>query len=83
MTVCEGSDPELWKNAKYLVCEVWHENDFSGILNYNIGFMDICNQPYKELVEAAKITHLKMYEVASGTEKPFDEVIEKVPSIHY
>ncbi len=51
--------------------------------NYNIGFMDICNQPYKELVEAAKLTHLKMYEVASGKEKPFDEVIEKVPSIHY
>ena len=51
--------------------------------NYNIGFMDICNQPYKELVEAAKLTHLKMYEVASGKEKPFDEVIEKIPSIHY
>ena len=51
--------------------------------NYNIGFMDICNQPYKELVEAAKLTHSKMYEVASGKEKPFDEVVEKIPSIHY
>lgn len=43
LTVCEGTDPELWKNAKYLVCEVWHENDFCGILNYDTGFMDICN----------------------------------------
>ena len=51
--------------------------------NYNIGFLDICNQPYKELVDAAKLTHLRMYEVAGGKEKPFDEVIEKVPSIHY
>lgn len=51
--------------------------------NYNIGFMDICNQPYKELVEAAKLTHSKMYEIASGKEKPFDEVVEKIPSIHY
>jgi hypothetical protein len=51
--------------------------------NYNIGFMDICNRPYKELVEAAKQTHLRMYEVAAGKEKPFDEVIEKIPSIHY
>jgi hypothetical protein len=51
--------------------------------NYNIGFMDICNQPYKELVEAAILTHAKMYEVAAGKEKPFDEVIEKIPSIHY
>jgi hypothetical protein len=51
--------------------------------NYNIGFMDICNRPYKEMVEAAKQTHLRMYEVATGKEKPFDEVIEKIPSIHY
>ena len=51
--------------------------------NYNIGFLDICNQPYKELVDAAKLTHLIMYEVADGKEKPFDEVIEKIPSIHY
>jgi len=51
--------------------------------NYNIGFMDICNQPYKELVDAAKLTHMRMYEVASGKEKPFNEVIEKIPSIHY
>ncbi|HSH20590.1 MAG TPA: beta-galactosidase [Draconibacterium sp.] len=51
--------------------------------NYNIGFMDICNQPYKKLVDAAKLTHLKMYEVASGKEKPFNEIIEKIPSIHY
>jgi len=51
--------------------------------NYNIGFMDICNQPYKELSEAAKITHLKMYEIANGDTKPFDQIIEKIPSIHY
>ena len=51
--------------------------------NYNIGFMDICNQPYKELVEAAQLTHQRMYEVADGIVKPFDEVIEKIPPIHY
>lgn len=51
--------------------------------NYNIGFMDICNTPYKELIDAAKLTHRRMYEVASGLEAPFDEVIEKIPQIHY
>ncbi len=51
--------------------------------NYNIGFMDICNQPYKELTEAAKITHLKMYQIANGDEPPYHEKIEKIPSIHY
>ncbi len=51
--------------------------------NYNIGLLDICNNPYKELIEAMEQTHQKMYEVASGTEQPFDEVIEKIPPIHY
>jgi hypothetical protein len=32
LTVWEGVDPEMWKNANYLVCEIWHENDYSGIL---------------------------------------------------
>ena len=51
--------------------------------NYNIGFMDICNQPYKELIEAAQLTHQRMYEVANGNVEPFNEVIEKIPPIHY
>ncbi|SHJ18939.1 Beta-galactosidase [Tangfeifania diversioriginum] len=51
--------------------------------NYNIGFMDICNRPYKELTNAAIESHSKMYEIADGQEAPFDEVIQKIPSIHY
>ena len=51
--------------------------------NYNIGFMDICNRPYKELTEAAIKSHSKIYEVASGELPPFSEVIERIPSIHY
>ncbi|MDB4584121.1 beta-galactosidase [Draconibacterium sp.] len=51
--------------------------------NYNIGLMDICNQPYDELTRAAKLTHLRMYEIANGDEKPFDQILEKIPSIHY
>jgi len=51
--------------------------------NYNIGFMDICNRPYKELSEAAIQTHLKMYKIANGDEEPYDQIIEKIPSIHY
>ena len=33
LTIWEGNDPELWKNANFLVCEIWHDNDFSAILN--------------------------------------------------
>ncbi len=51
--------------------------------NYNIGFMDICNQPYGELIDAARETHKRMYRVAAGSEKPFDAMIKKVPGIYY
>ncbi len=51
--------------------------------NYNIGFMDICNRPYKELTEAAIKSHSKIYEVASGKEAPYEYIIERIPSIHY
>ena len=33
LIIWEGNDPELWKNANYLVCEIRHDNDYSGILN--------------------------------------------------
>ncbi len=51
--------------------------------NYNIGLIDICNRPYEELTEAARLTHERIYEVATGAVAPFDEVIERIPSIHY
>jgi hypothetical protein len=51
--------------------------------NYNIGFLDICLHPYKELADQAKLSHERMYKVASGEEKPFDKVIRKTPQIFY
>ncbi len=51
--------------------------------NYNIGFMDICNKPYRKLTDAAKKTHRKMYKVAAGETAPFSKTIVKIPPIHY
>lgn len=51
--------------------------------NYNIGFVDICNRPYPELVKAATKTNRKIYKVATGEHKPFDHTIEKIPPVHY
>ena len=51
--------------------------------NYNIGFIDICNKPYNELTEAARLTHFNMYQIASGQAEPYNEILEKIPSIHY
>ena len=33
LVIWEGEDASVWEEANYLVCEVWHANDFSGVLN--------------------------------------------------
>jgi hypothetical protein len=40
--------------------------------NYNIGFVDVADRPYAELVEAARLTHHRLFEVHSGRTPPFD-----------
>lgn len=40
--------------------------------NYNIGFVDVTDRPYTELVEAAKATHARLFEVHSGKAPPVD-----------
>jgi len=44
--------------------------------NYNIGFLDICHRAYEEMGAGAIASHERMYEVASGTAKPFGDVPE-------
>jgi hypothetical protein len=41
---------------------------------YNIGFYDVRNRPYAELVEAARLTHERLYPVALGEVAPFDDM---------
>jgi len=36
--------------------------------NYNIGFIDVTDQPYRELVDAAKVTHRRLLNVHAGKE---------------
>jgi hypothetical protein len=42
--------------------------------NYNIGFVDVNDRPYKELVEAAKATNKRLFDVHSGKLMPFDRM---------
>ena len=42
--------------------------------NYNIGFVDTCSRPYDALVTAARASHRRLYQVASGELAPYDEV---------
>lgn len=41
--------------------------------NYNIGFIDVTDRPYDEMVEAAKTTHPRLLEVHSGKQPPFSQ----------
>ena len=50
--------------------------------NYNIGFLDVCNKPYKELSEAGIASHERIYEVAAGEVEPYDDVPEYLPKLY-
>jgi hypothetical protein len=41
--------------------------------HYNIGFVDTCSRPYEALVDAARESHRRLYEVATGDLSPYDE----------
>lgn len=47
--------------------------------NYNIGMVDVCNRPYRELMNAARITNGRIYDVVTGKLSPVNEQIEKIP----
>ncbi len=49
--------------------------------NWNIGFMDVCNRPYEELAEAARLTHERLYAVAARQTPPYDEAPEHLPKL--
>ena len=49
--------------------------------NYQIGFYDVCNRPYEEIGAAAVASHERLYEVAAGRRKPFDDVPEYLPKL--
>jgi hypothetical protein len=40
--------------------------------NYNIGFVGVTDQPYAEMVAAAKLTHARLFEIHRGTVAPTD-----------
>jgi hypothetical protein len=51
--------------------------------NWNIGFLDVCNQPYEPLVEAARRSHERLYQVALGEVAPYDDEPEYLPRLFF
>jgi hypothetical protein len=41
--------------------------------NYNIGFLDVCNRPYEPLAQAARASHERLYQVATGEAAPYND----------
>jgi hypothetical protein len=50
--------------------------------NYNIGFLDICNRPYEEIGQAARISHERFYEVAAGTVEKYRDAPVYLPKLY-
>jgi hypothetical protein len=42
--------------------------------NYGIGFIDVTDRPYPELVAAAQVTHARLFAVHAGAVPPFDRM---------
>lgn len=49
--------------------------------NYNIGLLDACSLPYHDLVEGARKTHERMYDLAQGKIKPYFFELSLTPKI--
>lgn len=49
--------------------------------NYNIGFLDVCNRPYEALASAARASHERIYPVAQGEVKPYNDEPEYLPKL--
>ena len=47
----------------------------------NIGLYDVCNRPYEPLARAARATHDRLYEAATGAVSPFADAPEYLPNL--
>jgi hypothetical protein len=53
---------------------VGNEPPWPGREDYNIGFVDVTDRPYPELVDAARKTHRRLPELHAGGAAPFDRM---------
>lgn len=51
--------------------------------NYQIGMVDVCMQPYPELMEAAYASSKVLYQVKNGERAPYGQRPEEIPMIGY
>jgi len=64
----------------------WYDQPVTGRFdgeNYGIGLLDICSQPYHNMINQMMKSHNNLYRIANGLIKPYDTIVEKVPQIYY
>jgi hypothetical protein len=49
--------------------------------NYQVGFVDVCHRPYKELVDSARRAHRSVYPLRLGLEKPYVGRAREIPAV--
>ncbi|WP_228842424.1 hypothetical protein, partial [Halococcus agarilyticus] len=49
--------------------------------NCNFGFLDVCSRPYEPLADAARRTHGRIYDLATGSTDPYDDAPEYLPEV--
>ncbi|WP_373232337.1 hypothetical protein [Cohnella sp.] len=47
--------------------------------NYQIGVVDVCQQPYRPFIEAMKQTHERMYGIRVGEVQPYEDCPDEIP----
>jgi len=60
----------------------WNDQHVAGRFdgeNWQIGIVDICQQPYVELVSAARRSHARLYRLACGGLQPVDRLPDSIP----
>lgn len=50
--------------------------------NYNIGLLDVCLNPHQEILDAARLTHARLYRVADGKTPCIAKRTKRVPPIY-
>ncbi len=60
----------------------WNDMHVAGApggANYQVGFVDICQLPYARLASAARLSHARIYKVAAGQVRPYEQPAESIP----
>ena len=51
--------------------------------SFQVGFVDVCHRPYRELAEAATLTHERVYEILAGRVEPYAREAREITPVGF